>query len=73
MPDAWIRGVGLPLHLWTPEILRKIGNACGGFVVVDKNTEMKMEVKWARMLIKMVGNSRPRVVNILEGPRSFEL
>ena len=71
--EAWIRVVGLPLHLWTLEILRKIGNACGGFVAVDKNTEMKTEVKWARMLIKMVGNSRPRVVNILKGPRSFDL
>ena len=63
----------LPLHLWTPEILTKLGDACGGFVAVDKNTEMKTEVKWARMLIKMVGKSRPSVVNILEGPRSFEL
>ena len=42
-------------------------------MVVDKNTEMKKEVKWVRMMIKMVGKSRPRVVNILEGPRSFEL
>ena len=71
--EAWIRVVGLPLHLWTPEILRKLGDACRGFVVVDKNTEMKTEVKWARMLIKKVGKSRPSVVNILEGPRSFEL
>ena len=71
--EVWIRVVGLPLHLWTPEILRKLGDACGGFVAVDKNTEMKTEVKWARMLVKMVGKSRPSVVNILEGPRSFEM
>ena len=70
--EAWIRVVGLPLHLWTPEILRKLGDACGGFVALDKNTEMKTEVKWARMLIKMVSKSRPSVVNILEGPY-FEL
>ena len=71
--EAWIRVVGLPLHLWTPEILRKLGDACGGFVALDKNTEMKTEVKWARMLIQVVGKARPSVVNILEGPRSFEL
>ena len=65
--------VGLQLHLWKPEILRKLGDACGGFVALDKNTKMKTEVKWARMLIKVVGKSRPSVVNILEGPRSFEL
>ena len=71
--EVWIRVVGLPLHLWTPEILRKLGDACGGFVAVDKNTEMKTEMKWARMLVKMVGKSKPSVVNILEGPRSFEM
>ena len=73
MQEAWIRVVGLLLHLWTPEILRKLGDACGGFLALDKVTEMKMEVKWARMLIKSAGKSRPSVINILEGPRSFEL
>ena len=71
--EVWIRVVGLPLHLWTPEILRKLGDVCGGFVAVDKDTEMKTERKWARMLVKMVGKSRPGVINILEGPRSFEM
>ena len=71
--EVWIRVVGLPLHLWKPEILRQIGDACGGFVTLDNNTEDKKEVKWARILIKVEGNSRPSVVNILEGPRSFEL
>ena len=71
--EAWIRVVRLPLHLWTPEILRKLGDACGGFVALDKDTEMKTEVKWARMMIKSAGKSRPSAVNILEGPRSFEL
>ena len=42
-------------------------------MALDKNTEKKTEVRWARLLIKMEGKSRPSVVNILEGPRSFEL
>ena len=42
-------------------------------MTLDKNTEKKTEVKWARMLIKVEGISKPSVVNILEGPRSFEL
>ena len=71
--EVWIRMVGLPLHLWKPEILRKLGDACGGFVDLDKNTEKKTEVRWARLLIKVEGKSRPSVVNILEGPRSLEL
>ena len=71
--EAWIRVVGLPLHLWTTEIFRKIGDECGGFVAVDEDTELKTEVKWARLLIKMSGKVRPSAVNILEGPRTYEL
>ena len=73
MQEAWIKVVGLPLHLWTTEILKKLGDACGGFVAVDEVIEMKKEVKWARLLIKSSGKARPSVVNILEGPRSYEL
>ena len=71
--EAWIRVVGLPLHLWTTEIFRKLGDVCGGFVTVDEDTEMKKEVKWARLLIKLSGKAKPSAVNILEGPRSYEL
>ena len=35
MKDCWVRVVGLPLHLWRLEILRKIGESCGGFVRAD--------------------------------------
>ena len=71
--EAWIRVVGLPLHLWTTEIFRKIGDECGGFVAVDEDTESKKEVKGARLLIKMSGEVRPCAVNILEGPRTYEM
>ena len=50
-----------------------VDNACGGFVAVDEFTEMKKEVKWARLLIKLFGKARPSASNILEGPRSYEL
>ena len=42
-------------------------------MAVDKVTERKKEMKWARMLIKLEGKSRPSTVHILEGPRSYEL
>ena len=71
--EAWIRVVGLPLHLWSPEILRRIGDVCGGFVDEDKETVLRKEMKWARLLVKTEGKARPSTVNILEGPRSYEL
>ena len=39
---------------------------------MDKSTELRMEMKWARILIKSTGAPMPSTVNILEGPRSFE-
>ena len=65
--------VGLPLHLWKTEVLKKIGDACGGFLAIDKITELRMEMKWARILIKTTGLPRLSTVNIVEGPRLFEL
>ena len=37
--EAWVRVKGLPLSLWTPSILRKVGDVCGGFVAMDGPTE----------------------------------
>ena len=39
----------------------------------DKETVLRKEMKWARLLVKTEGKARPSTVNILEGPRSYEL
>ena len=33
-----MRVVGLPHHLWSRNIFKKIGDCCGVFVVVDEGT-----------------------------------
>ena len=71
--EAWIRVVGLPLPLWTPKTLKRIGDACGGFIALDKLTALRTEVLWARLLIKLTRNPRPSIINILEGGRYLEL
>ena len=43
MEEAWVRVVGLPLHLWTRETLKQIGDGCGGFLKVDKETGLRTE------------------------------
>ena len=40
--EAWVRVVSLPVSLWMRDILRRIGETCGGFLAVDYQTE-KME------------------------------
>ena len=71
--EAWIRVVGLPLHLWTEEILVTIGDSCGGFVAMDKETSLMKNLLWARILVKMKRSGRPTSVNLLAGARSYEI
>ena len=68
--EVWIRVVGLPLHLWTEEILKKVGDSYGGFVVLDKETTQRMDLRWARILVKKNGMGKPSLVNLLAGARS---
>ena len=37
--EVWVRVAGLPLHCWSGEVLKKIGDCCGGFVEVDDETK----------------------------------
>ena len=41
--EAWIRVVGLPLHLWSREVLMMIGNSYSGFLAIDKETTLKID------------------------------
>ena len=33
-----MRVLGIPLHLWSWKVFRKIGNCCGGFNIVGVDT-----------------------------------
>ena len=37
--EVWVRVVGLPLHCWSEEMFKRIGDCCGGFVEVDGETK----------------------------------
>ena len=71
--EAWIIVIGLPLHLWTEEILKKVGDSYGGFVALDKETTIRTDLLWARILVKMNNTGKPSSVNLLAGARSYEL
>ena len=65
--------VRLPLHLWTTEILKRIGENCGGFITINKDTTLKTQVIWARILVRVEGKTRPSMIHIQAGARSYEL
>ena len=62
--DVWVRIVGLPISLWSPEILRRVGDACGGFITADENTRSMRDLQWARILVKWGEEARPNVLEI---------
>ena len=55
--EAWKRVVGLPLHLWTGEILKRIEDSCRGFIAIDKDTALKTKVHWAWIKVNFRGKS----------------
>ena len=55
LKEVWVRVMGLPLHLWSREVFKKIGDCCGGFVAVDESTVALKELQWARLLVKSEG------------------
>ena len=71
--EVWIRVFGLPLHLWTVDIMKRVGDRCRGFVVMDKETTHRKDLRWARILGKNSSSRRPSSVNLLAGARSYEL
>ena len=37
--EVWVRILGLPFSLWVLSVLRRVEDACGGFLDVDPQTE----------------------------------
>ena len=54
--EVWVRVVGLPLHCWSEELFKSIGDCCGGLVEVDEDTKNLSQLQWARILVKNGGN-----------------
>ena len=56
--------IGLPISLWDPIILRRVGEEYGGFLAIDPQTEKLEELQWARILVKMNGEDLPSALEI---------
>ncbi|KAK6776133.1 hypothetical protein RDI58_027134 [Solanum bulbocastanum] len=62
--STWIRVMGLPMHLWTDETFKEIGELCGGWVRTEEETELRNHLKWARIEIRGDGRSIRSEVSI---------
>ena len=70
---AWVRVVGLPVHLWSRKIMEKIGDACGGFLAIDEDTDKLGELGWARILVKLKKSKPPNTVEVSVGGTRFQM
>ena len=70
---AWVRIVGLLVHLWSRKILEKIGDVCGGFLAVDEGTKLLIELCWARVLVRLGESEPPKVVEVIIGGLRFRI
>ena len=62
--EVWVKIVRLPISLWSPTILRRVGEECGGFVAVNDQAKTLGEIQWARILFKTRGDFMLSVLEI---------
>ena len=44
-----------------------------GFLAMDKETTLKMELRWARILVKVEDKKKLSSINMLAGARNYEI
>ncbi|RVW51474.1 hypothetical protein CK203_084032 [Vitis vinifera] len=71
--EAWVRVVGLPLHLWSREVFKLIGDGCGGLINVDEETFSMANLQWARLLVRVKGRDFPSSVQLVEGSGCYSI
>ncbi|RVW63586.1 hypothetical protein CK203_057419 [Vitis vinifera] len=71
--EIWVRLFGLPVSFWSPEILKKAGDACGGFITADEPTKTLGELQWARILVRSRGDARPSVLEVEVEEEVYEI
>ena len=73
LKEVWVRVIGLPLHLWSREVFKKIRDCCGGFVAMDESTVAFKELQWARLLVKSKGMEWPSSLQVVIDTTCFAI
>lgn len=48
----WVRILGLLLHLWSDEVMKEMGDQCGGWIEMEEETQLKNHLRWAYIRVK---------------------
>ena len=65
--EVWVRVLGLPLHLWSWDVLKKIGDYCGGFVAMDDDIALLFNLQWVRILVRSFGRAKFGSLQVVVG------
>ena len=63
----------MSLHFWNWEVLKKAGDNCKGFVVVDDDTSNFPQLQWARLLVRSEGKDQPGTLQLVGGSNCFAI
>ncbi|KAG5606723.1 hypothetical protein H5410_028215 [Solanum commersonii] len=69
----WIRVLGLPLHLWNSKMMKEIGDACGGWLENEEETELKNHLRWARIRVRGPKEKIPTSIEVADGDLIYTL
>lgn len=71
--QKWIKAFGVPLHGWTMNTFRYIGNLCGGFVGIDEDTKHGFNLFWARICVHSKGIDLPKEMTLVVDNLKFKI
>ncbi|OIT19499.1 hypothetical protein A4A49_41100 [Nicotiana attenuata] len=71
--NIWVKAFGIPLHAWSIDTFRTIGNSCGGYVGIDDDTKNKSHLYWARICINDSISALPATIDLTVDDWCFEI
>ena len=72
-PQVWVRLFGLPVFVWEEKNLKKLGDACRGFIAVDNCTRAFSELHWAYLPVRADGKKFLQVLIIKMEGKSWKI
>nr|XP_033511356.1 uncharacterized protein LOC104093656 isoform X1 [Nicotiana tomentosiformis]XP_033511357.1 uncharacterized protein LOC104093656 isoform X2 [Nicotiana tomentosiformis] len=57
----WIKAFGIPLHAWSLDTFKTIGEFYGGYVEVDEDTKHISHLLWARICMRNTEAKTPEI------------
>ncbi|GFZ14619.1 hypothetical protein Acr_24g0008090 [Actinidia rufa] len=68
---VWVRVLGLPVFLWSEELLRVLGDRCGGYITMAEETAHRDQLQWARICVRGMGASISATLTVGMGSLAY--